>query len=362
MVHSLVDANEQRIEQGMMLDSAASQGIFSFNSEMIYDKVTQDYNMAEKIYGESFLRLVTGYDSNAIKKNIKIPEFQREVKNKIKDKLNSLKEEGLTNKEGEITERGEELTALVMYMQELDDMRVKGLGNKRSKKTFIYGDKENTRKYRKNDRFRDIALKKSIKKAIKKNHSSLQQEDLMVFEKNSVGKISLIYALDASGSMKGKKISACKKAGVALAYRAIDERDEVGLLVFGSEIEEAVAPTSDFNLILRSLAKIKAKAQTDLALTIERAIQLFPKNDVTKHLILITDANPTSGINPKKNTLNLIEKAVSEGITISVIGIGLDKEGEDFAKKMIEIGQGNLHIIKDLNNLDRIVLEDYYSV
>ena len=33
--------------------------------------------------------------------------------------------------------------------------------------------------------------------------------------------------------MKGPKIGACKRAGIALAYKAIEEKDKVGLIVFG---------------------------------------------------------------------------------------------------------------------------------
>lgn len=362
LAHELINGNEQKMDYGRMLDSSISQGLFSFNPDMIYDKVAKDYNTAEKLYGETFLRAISGYDPTAIKKNIKIPEFQRELKNKIKKNVEALKDEGLINKQGEITDKGLELASLVLYMEELDDLRAKGLGEKKSKKLFVYGDKENVRPYRKHDRFRDIALKKSIKQSIRKGHTTIEPEDLMVFEKDSKGKIYIIYCLDASGSMKGKKIAMCKKAGIALAYKAIDEHDKVGLMVFGSEIEESIAPTSDFSLFLKSIAKIRAKKQTDLALTIEKAIELFPKDDVTKHLILITDANPTAGNDPKRSTLNLVERAAANGITVSVIGIGLDKDGEEFSKKIVEIGQGNLHVIKDLDNLDKIVLHDYYSL
>jgi len=38
------------------------------------------------------------------------------------------------------------------------------------------------------------------------------------------------------------------------------------------------------------------------------------------------------------------------------------KEGIDLAKKIVEIGNGRLYIIKDLENLDKIVLEDYYAL
>ncbi len=363
LAHSIVEGKKDKIEQGQILESAMNQGLFAFNPDMMFEQLVRDYNTAEKIYGETMLRFVTGYDSNSLKNNINLPEFKRELKQKISKKIEQLKEEEFLGENIEITERGIELASLTMYVKELDDLRAKGLGDKKQKKVMIYGDKENTRAYKHGDRFQDIAIKKSIKQAIRRNHQSLEVEDLQIFKRDSKGRINIIYAIDASGSMKGKKIEASKKAGVALAFKAIDEKDKVGLIVFGEKIEACVEPTTDFSLFIRALVRVRAQKQTNIALTIEKAIELFPKDSgVTKHLILLTDAVPTAGDTPLKDTLNLVERASGQGITISLIGIDMDEDGAKFAKQIVEIGQGRLYAIKDLENLDRIILEDYYGL
>ncbi|MBS3174701.1 VWA domain-containing protein [Candidatus Woesearchaeota archaeon] len=359
--HSIIEGKKEKIAQGMLLDAAANQGLFAFNPDMMFERIVNDYKNAETIYGESLMRLASGYDPNAISKNIRFPEFRSELKKKLKEKAKELEEENLIDKEGTITDRGNELASLVLYTQELNNLQAKGLGEKKTKKAFMYGEKENVRPFRKHDRYRDVAIKASIKKALRRVHVNLETQDLMTFERDNKGRIFIIYALDASGSMKGKKIELCKKAGIALAYKAMDENDKVGLLVFGSDIEEAVHPTNDFSLFLKNIAKVRAKKQTDIALTIEKAIEMFPKEDVTKHLVLISDASPNVGDDPNRNTLNFVERAAALGITTSVIGIEL-KEGIDLAKKIVEIGNGRLYIIKDLENLDKIVLEDYYAL
>ncbi|MBS3152307.1 VWA domain-containing protein [Candidatus Woesearchaeota archaeon] len=360
--HSIVEGNKQRVQQGMLLDSALNQGLFAFNPDMMFENLVKDYSNAEKIYGESFLRFASGYDNNTIKKNIRFPEFQRELKKNLKQTEQELKDEDLIDKEGSITDKGFSLASIVLYMQELDDLRAKGFGDKKTKKAMVYGDKENTRNFRPHDRYKDIAIKSSVRKAIRRRHSGLSNEDLQVFERDNKGKIFIVYGLDASGSMKGKKIEICKKAGIALAYKAIDEQDSVGLVVFGSEIEDVVYPTKDFSQFIHAIVKIRAKKQTDIALTIEKAIEMFPRDNVTKHLVLITDAAPTVGSDPSKNTLNLVERAAAIGITISVIGIDLNKESTELAKRIVEIGRGRLYVVKDLENLDRVVLQDYYSL
>ena len=71
---------------------------------------------------------------------------------------------------------------------------------------------------------------------------------------------------------------------------------------------------------------------------------------------------PTIGKEPEEETLQEVSIARNNGITISLIGINLDEKGKKFAEKIVELGQGRLYIIKDLEQIDKIVLEDYYSV
>ena len=362
-MHSVLENDKKTIDTGKLISDAINQGMSSFTPDLMFEQLVKNYTIAKHIYGESIIRLVSGYEPDYVKKNIGIPEFQRELKEKIQEKIKELKDEGLLEKDNSLSEKGIELASLVLYFEELDKIVPKGIiGEKISKKIFIYGEKENSRIYKKGDRYRDIALKKSVKLALRRGHRNFDGKDLQVFEKQSRGQTYIIYGLDASGSMKGKKIEACKKAGIALAYKAINERDKVGLIVFGSEIKEVVEPTSDFIRLLKEITRIKASKETDIAATIKKAIEIFPSEDITKHLILITDALPTKGDEPEKLTLEEVSMARSKGITISLIGINLDEKGKKFAEKIIQVGEGRLYVVRNLENVDEIVLEDYYSV
>lgn len=348
-------------EDGKLLKEGINRGI-NFNPDLLFEQLVKNYSMAEKIYGQFLIRKLANYDPNYIEKNINIPEFKKILKDEINNNVEKLKEKNLIDNDNSITEKGLELASLILYKEELDNIIAKGiLGEKIHKKHFIYGDKQDIKAYKKDDRYRDVAIKKSLKLAIRRQHSSVKKEDLKSFERQSKGSINIIYALDASGSMKGDKIDTAKKAGVALAFKAIDEKDKVGLIVFSSDIKTSIAPTDDFPNLLKEIAKIRAAKQTDIASTIKKSIELFPKTDSTKHLILITDAIPTSGEQPEKDSLEAASLARSNNITISLVGIKLNKKSENLAKKITNIGQGNLYIVKDLKDIDAIVLEDYYK-
>ncbi|MBI2663473.1 VWA domain-containing protein [Candidatus Woesearchaeota archaeon] len=347
----------KKTEDGKLLRNAINNSLFSFNPDMMFQQIVKNYSSAKQIYGDSFVREI------ADEKDVGFPEVQRNIKKKIMDKFESLKDENILNKNLEITEKGLNLAALSLYTEEIDNMISKGLiGEKFNKEISHYGAKEEIKEFRKGDRYRDIALRKSIKTAIKRSHNELDKKDLKTFERKSKGKINIVYALDASGSMKGQKIDMCKKAGVALAFRAINEKDQVGLLVFGSKVEDIVYPTHDFMMLVDRIANIRAKQETNIASTIMKAIEIFPNDESTKHLILITDAMPTKGKNPEEETLNAVENAISCGITISVIGVNLDKKGEPLAEKISQVGNGKLQIVKNLDDLDTVVLQDYYGL
>ena len=162
--------------------------------------------------------------------------------------------------------------------------------------------------------------------------------------------------------MKGKKIETTKRAGVALAYKAINNHDKVGLVIFGTEVKDFVIPTLDFGLVLNKITRAKAGMQTDFTNTIKKSVELFPREKITKHLIILTDALPTVGEKPEKETLEAVSLARSNDITVSIIGISLDEKGKTLAEKIVGLGEGRLYIVRDLENLDKIVLEDYYAV
>jgi len=79
-------------------------------------------------------------------------------------------------------------------------------------------------------------------------------------------------------------------------------------------------------------------------------------------LILITDALPTIGEEPENETLKEASIARNNGITISLIGINLNEKGRKLAEKIVEIGRGRLYVVRDTEKIDKIVLEDYYSL
>jgi len=363
LMKSVLQNEKSSIEHGQLINEGINQGLHAFSPDLMFSQITKNFQLAKNLYGEKLLKLLTSYSPDFIKKNLNLPEFQRDLRIKIEERIKDLQYEEFLGKDGEINEKGMTLASLVLYTEELDHILPKGiLGRKMHKKASHYGDKGETRNYRKGDRYKDFALKSSLKRAIRRGHKEITKNDLRVFERQSKGAVYIIYGLDASGSMKGEKLETAKKAGIALAHKATSEKDKVGLIVFGSDVKESVVPTQDFMELLKKITAIRAQKETNFTAMIEKAIELFPKVNATKHLVVLTDALPTVGDEPEKETLKHIAIAKNVGITVSLIGINLDKKGAALAKKITEIGDGRLYQVKRLEDMDRIILEDYYSV
>ena len=357
LMRTMLEADESSIENGHLLADAVTQGIGSFVPDLIFENLVKDFKIAKQLYGEVIIRELTGYNPNYVQKNLKIPEFKKELKKRISDNIEGLKEKKLLDKEGSLTDNGLLLSSLVLYIEEIDNLIPKGYGKKEKKEKTHYGEKNDITDYKKS-RYRDIAIKASLKRAIRRGHEKLLKKDLKIIERQGRGRISVIYGLDSSGSMKGPKLKTAKKAGIALSFKAIEEKNKVGLLVFGDKVRYSLEPTMDFLSILKTMSNITAANQTDFKSTILKAMELFPKHE-TKHLILLTDALPTKGHKPEEETLEAVSPARDLGITISVVGIKLDKPGEKLAEKIAEVGQGRLYKVSHLEELDKIILEDY---
>jgi len=356
-------ASEEKRKDAKLIKEAINQGVGGFVPDNIFENLVNNFSHAEKLYGQTFLNLVFGYNFEYLERNIKIPEFQRELKKKIENTVERLEEEGLIDRDGQLTSQAEEMAALILYIEELENIVPKGvLGEEISKKNAHYGERGRTRNFKKKDRYKDLSMRKSVKKAVKRGHKEMRVDDLEVFERQAHGSVQVIYGMDASGSMKGKKIDMAKKAGVALAYKAIERKDKVGLVVFSKEIKESVEPTDDFGLLMKKISAVRASKETDIVKMVQKASELFPRGDFTKHLLVLTDALPTVGREPEEETLESVSIARAAGVTVSLVGINLNERGEELAKKIVELGEGRLFIVKDLKELDKIVLEDYYSL
>ncbi len=358
LMHLVLENDESIIEKGKIVSEALDNSMGAITVDLLMENLTRNYSWAQKLFGPRLLKALTTYDPAYLESNIRIPEFQRELKSAVARRIEAIKKEGLLDKEGSITEKGIELASLLLFIDELRHLKAHSFGEREDPGSHDKRPQPWVKPYH-HERYRDISIKKTLHTALRRGHRTVLREDLRVHLTKPHGELHVMYALDASGSMKGDKMRNAKRAGIALAFRALEEKNKVGLLAFSNRSKKEVPCSSDFPALLHALASIKASEETDLALAIHTACTLFPKGTAAKHLILLTDSLPTVGQKPIEETLQQVSIARSQGITISLIGLNLSDEGKKLSEQIVELGEGRLYAIRDFEKLDTIVLEDY---
>jgi Mg-chelatase subunit ChlD len=352
LMHSVMENDEQTIEDGHLIQDALNNGVGNFTPDMLFEKLVKNYEEVEELYGETILREITGFEPSQLERNIRIPEFKRMLKEEMTKRLKKLQERGVLDRQYGLTDQSFLLAALVLVKDELDHLLATGFGQRdqREKRDELSDDITVHKRAYKN-----FDLAKTLAIMAKRGHKELKREDIRFHDHASEGKIDIVYALDASGSMKGVKLALAKRAGVALAYKAIENGDNVGLLAFGSGTEVSLAPSKRFMDFVQALVTLKAKAETNIAHAITAAAPML--HGESKHLVLLTDGLHTTGTD--EEVLAAAQDAHDQGISISIIGINLDKQGEELSEKIIDITQGRFYRVQNLQEMDLLILEDY---
>jgi len=172
---------------------------------------------------------------------------------------------------------------------------------------------------------------------------ALRKEDIRRQVKEGRTGASILFVVDASGSMGAKKrIRAAKAAVLSLLQDAYVKRDRVGIVAFrGQQAQILLPPTRSIELARRRLSRIPTGGTTPLAAGLELAYTLFREEQrrekqVLQYLILLTDgrANVGSGrLPPDEAALRMAETFRDSGIHCMVldtenqyIAVGLAKE------------------------------------
>ena len=205
-------------------------------------------------------------------------------------------------------------------------------------------------------RFKQIDIRKSIKMAVRHKHDVVEKNDLVanVLKKKSL--TNLFILLDSSGSMIGRKMYLAKRASIALAYKAINDKNKVGFIGFNESIVSKVSLTDSFSMIVSEIVKLKPKGQTNISLAISEAIKELSGLQGIKHIILISDLLESF------NDVEVVSKASlakSLGITISLVTTNVEEKGKTMSNQIVEISRGKYYHLRINNSLENVVLEDY---
>ncbi|MDB5391134.1 MAG: hypothetical protein JWM11_6780, partial [Planctomycetaceae bacterium] len=181
--------------------------------------------------------------------------------------------------------------------------------------------------------------------------------------------MALAIVLDRSGSMSlpvagGRTKMDLADVGTAECVRMLSAGDSVAVIAVDSapHLIQPLTAVEDPETIARKALTIQSTGGGIFVYEglVAAGEQLVNAPQLTKHIILFSDAQDSEQPGDYQNLLAKFEKA---GITTSVIGLGTDVDKDaELLKDIAKRGKGNIMFTNDAEELPRLFTEDTMSV
>ena len=235
-----------------------------------------------------------------------------------------------------------------------------GQGKHRTGKKVPIGDGRvvGTRSWWFGDRYRDIALKETMRQALRNRHKEIMREDIQVLKRDVRARMDTILCLDLSGTMKQlDKLWYAKESAIALSLASSGYKDRVGLVTFSN----LASVVSDLTLNTYRLTEkvldldLHENAFTNLGYALATARALFARHSSShgkQHIILVSDGDATAPHPaPARYATREAARCRRRGITISCICINEENADPHLMQRIARIGGGRVALIEDTRSL-----------
>jgi Mg-chelatase subunit ChlD len=241
------------------------------------------------------------------------------------------------------------------------------------------------RRYRVGDRYRDISARATLRHLVRRSRQEPSREDFIVNQKEPRKPLDIIFVVDSSMSMGSDgKLDEAKKTVIGLSLAAAAKNDRVGVVAFSDGAEEVIALTEDVEGSVEKVLGLRPLESTNIeeALHLSGEIFLRDHSPHQKHVILVTDGEPTSYTlkgkendseaskygyySPTFSRMTALREAKAlrtRGITISTVCIAKYDFGERrFCEKLAKVGNGRTYTVRSSKDLLRATLQEYSKI
>lgn len=179
-------------------------------------------------------------------------------------------------------------------------------------------------------------------------------------EPSQAPSLAVVFVLDRSSSMVGKKIQALKEAAGA-SVELLERRDLVGILAFDTMFHWLVPiqPAENKEPMYRQIGALQANGGTDLLPALAEAFQKLSAVEARlKHILVFSDGKVLSH---EREFPQLLEQIKEAKITVSALAIGEDAD-VPFLRGLTDATGGKLYQVRDPRDLPRLTLKEVERV
>lgn len=175
----------------------------------------------------------------------------------------------------------------------------------------------------------------------------IKGRDAAPFEKKPA---NLVFLVDTSGSMSQSNKLPLVKLILTEALDVLDPTDKVAIVTYAGSTKVALTstPVSNTAAIQSGLDAMAAGGSTwgegGINLAYEQAELGFVEGGIN-HVILCTDGDFNVGLSGDQGLVDLITEKRKSGITLTVLGFGMDNLNDSMMEKLSNAGNGSYSVI-----------------
>ncbi len=174
---------------------------------------------------------------------------------------------------------------------------------------------------------------------------------------------NLVFVIDISGSMSREDRLGLVKRALRELVDQLDQRDRVGIVVYGSRGEVYLPPTGIAQRyeILSAIERLAPNGATNaeegLRLGYEMAGRMFEKGKINR-IILCSDGVANVGRTGPDDILKQIKSYAERGITLTTVGFGMGNYNDVLMEKLGNKGNGFYAYVDDIAEARRIFVDN----
>ena len=209
----------------------------------------------------------------------------------------------------------------------------------------------------------DVGISLLSSRDLKENYFMLLTAPRYMKNKERVLNKNLIFVLDSSGSMSGRKILQAKEA-VRFIVNHLDEKDRFSIIDFDDgvtalspEIVPATAENRDKALAF--VDEIEDAGGTNINEALLQALRMVKPGERPNYILFLTDGLPTVGITGTAEILKNISNSNTQRSRIFVFGVG-DDVNTELLDRISSDNRGPSVYVREDENLE-LAVSNYYE-
>jgi Ca-activated chloride channel family protein len=174
---------------------------------------------------------------------------------------------------------------------------------------------------------------------------------------------NLVFVLDSSGSMSGKKIQQAREAA-RFIINHLDRRDHFSIIDFDDGVslfspELLAASPANREKALEFITGVEDSGGTNINEALNKALGMMPRGDRPNYVLFLTDGLPTVGVTGVADILNNVAQANAAGTRLVVFGVGYDVNTE-LLDKLSVANRGTSVYVGEGEDLE-VAISGYYE-